>query len=253
MVPTYQPTRGGSLDQLADSMSPSSTVYLPRGPNVVDETDSTCESPSHSPALRLQLSQRTVSAQAGHAGRQLDSLGVRLGQKPSLQTDNLPQGQRLPADRRLRSAASSPSLTTRYHHESGLQEMPQDLRRAPGIQPVRSQEYRLAQSPLPAPDKPLPQTPAQPGSAAASQSQHYGARRERDALDSPFALPTQHGGDDPAPHGRVPRTDFANADAASRTQDIIEILDTVLWLAKTHNGAGLRNIARYTSNFRAGL
>lgn len=51
-------------------------------------------------------------------------------------------------------------------------------------------------------------------------------------------------------HTTVPRIDFASADAASRTQDIIEILDAVLLLARTHNGSGLKAIADYTSAFR---
>lgn len=252
MVPTYQPTRGGSLDQLTDSVSPTSVLYVPRGTDYLDETETGYQSSSCSPPFTLQKNHHAMLSQAGYANRHVDSSSTGPLDRPAPQMQKVPRSQRVPSDRRLRPAASSPSLTTHYHQESGLNEMPQDLRRPPRSGTIPSREKKSAPSSSPAPDKPLPQTPAQIDSTASSRSQYHGPYGGTNDLESPFALRTQHDGwSRSEASGRLPRTEREEEGAASRTQDIIEILDTVLWLAKTHNGACLRRIAQYTSNFRA--
>lgn len=85
-----------------------------------------------------------------------------------------------------------------------------------------------------------------------SEAENYPAgRRLRSAVSSPSLRTSSH---DNVSQGRlrgdrVPWTDFTNAEAALRTRDIIEILDTVLWLAKRHDGACLKDIADYAAAF----
>lgn len=210
-------------------------------------SDCLCESPTLPPVLHTQrnqdLERRTRAALGGRSN-------TSTVDPPGRRSDSCPRGPEAmtgSSGRRLKTAASTPSLRSPNDSSAFSQE------RNPGPHTVDAlSRVRVPESPSPwAPSEPLCWTPFD------HSSKHIVPSRDRfppSGEDRPVYMQSNFAyrdvSSDHVLYDRVPRIDFASTDAAARTQDIVEILDAVLWLARTHNGSGLKDIASYTAAFR---
>lgn len=230
-----------SLEQTVHSQSSPSIDQQLEPEDTAQSSGASCASrttPASSRTSHIQIGERKASKIKPTSGQTL----LRASSSPRDTSD---------AGCRLRTAASAPCMSSPNGYNARSRAWLH--RRSNDFNPLDG-SLRAGALDSPSPcgqEDSFPWSPFDCSSQRVDQSAEYSpSTTDR----KPYSMPSDFEHSKATPESvlyeRVPRIDFASIDAVSRTQDIIEILDTVLWLARTHNGSGLKDIATYTEAFR---